>query len=517
MADEALRVMMPNPRRPHFFAFFSADLSSDRLKIPERFMIHMEGRTSGVVVLSGPSGNVWNVHLIEQNGDLFFHYGWPAFVRDHSLECGDFLIFRYDGELHFTVQVFDQTACEKEAAFHTRCGQSSSYFEKLVGRKRAREEGCGLDRLFEESTSSQHTKPYENPGLDVVIFKAKQAIQNSLNDRNSMQITPAHEVAQSFSSSNPYFLRIMKNFNISGSYTLNIPYKFSVAHLPNCKVKIVLLNLKGESWTVNSVPTTRVHTSHTLCGGWMAFVRYNDIKLGDICVFELVRECEFRVHIQTGESSSRLCAPITLKGLSKKAKGNSSKVHTKSLRKIEMAETRKHGNTSKSIAKGALSSQSKAASKKLATRRKKTVEDDQGSKAELRMRLSLVEEKAAQSFTSCFPSFVKIMKKFNISGSYTLKIPYQFSTEHLPNFKTEIVLQNSKGESWTVNSVPDSKGRVVHTFCGGWMAFVRGNNINIGDICIFELVGKREMRVHISGADKNGFDHQAGEATTNAV
>lgn len=95
----------------------------------------------------------------------------------------------------------------------------------------------------------------------------------------------------------------------------------------------------------------------------MAFVRYNDIKLGDICIFELVRECEFRVHIQTGETSSRLCAGLALKGLSKKVKGNSPKVHTKSLRKIEMSETRKHGSTSKSIAKGA--SQSKAASKKL--------------------------------------------------------------------------------------------------------------------------------------------------------
>lgn len=68
-----------------------------------------------------------------------------------------------------------------------------------------------------------------------------------------------------------------------------------------------------------------------------------------------------------------------------------------------------------------------------------------------------------------------------------------------------------------MNSVPDSKGRVVHTFCGGWMAFVRGNDVNIGDICIFELVGKREMQVHISGIGKKGFDHQDGEATSNAV
>ncbi|KAL6295793.1 hypothetical protein ACE6H2_003935 [Prunus campanulata] len=567
MAEEAQKETS-NARRPHFFAFYSADLSSERLKIPERFMIHMEGRTSGLVSLFGPSGNAWNVDLIQKNGDLFFHHGWPAFVRDHFVECGDFLIFRYDGELCFTVLIFDQSACEKEAAFHSECGQDSSNFEKYMGRKRAREEaassgklvdgvakkmrdssseeGCGHEGVMcEEATCSKEIKQAEKPGLDIVLCKANASIQNmcgkgdglNVNGRVCVQMSSAHEIAQSFSSSNPYFVRIMKSFNISGSYTLNIPCKFSVAHLPNCKVKLVLHNWKGESWTVNSVPSTRVHTSHTLCGGWMAFVRYNDIKLGDICIFELVRECEFRVHVQSGETSSWLSAELalpsikTFKSLSKIMTGNSPKVHSKSIRKIEKADkiapkkfqeaaftndARKYGSTSKSLPKVSLP-QSKAANKKLVNHRKKVVEDELNPGSSLRMRLTLDEERAARSFTSCFPSFVKIMKKFNICGSYTLKIPYQFSTEHLPNYKTEIVLRNSKGECWTVNSVPDSKGRVVHTFCGGWMAFVRGNDVNIGDICIFELVGKREMQVHISGVGKKGFDHQDGEATSNAV
>lgn len=34
--------------------------------------------------------------------------------------------------------------------------------------------------------------------------------------------------------------------------------------------------------------------------------------------------------------------------------------------------------------------------------------------------LSLHEEKVAGSFRSSFPSFVRVMKRFNVSGSYTL-------------------------------------------------------------------------------------------------
>lgn len=34
--------------------------------------------------------------------------------------------------------------------------------------------------------------------------------------------------------------------------------------------------------------------------------------------------------------------------------------------------------------------------------------------------MAIDEQKAAGSFSSAYPNFVRIMKKFNISGSYTL-------------------------------------------------------------------------------------------------
>lgn len=120
-------------------------------KIPSRFMRHMVGRTSGSVSLVGPSGNTWPVNLIQQNDDLFFHHGWPAFVRDHYIECGDFLVFRYDGELNFTVQIFDQSACEKEAAFHSECSQDLTISDRSLGHKREREEDVtSSDKIVED-------------------------------------------------------------------------------------------------------------------------------------------------------------------------------------------------------------------------------------------------------------------------------------------------------------------------------------------------------------------------------
>ena len=59
---------------------------------------------------------------------------------------------------------------------------------------------------------------------------------------------------------------------------------------------------------------------------------------------------------------------------------------------------------------------------KTAGQKRHRVEDELSSqaKAGLRMLFALDEQRVAQGFTSSFPSFVKIMKKFNVSGSYTL-------------------------------------------------------------------------------------------------
>ncbi|KAM1022592.1 hypothetical protein ACFX15_042705 [Malus domestica] len=107
------------------FAFYYADLSSERLKIPKRFMRKMEGRITGLVFLFDLSGSAWRIELIQQNGGFFLHHG-------------------YDGDLRFTVLISYKSLCEKEAAFRFGYSQACSNFEKYVymERKRGREEAA---------------------------------------------------------------------------------------------------------------------------------------------------------------------------------------------------------------------------------------------------------------------------------------------------------------------------------------------------------------------------------------
>lgn len=541
-------------RRPHFIKGFNPNISFDKLKIPSKFGKHLEGKTSGTVSLMGPSGNTWHADLAQQTDGLYILDGWAAFVRDHFLENGDSLVFRYDGNLHFTLQIFDQSSCEKETAFSAECHQDLSIFDQHFGKKREREYASLLSNMVDgvpkkprsSQSHNEHTNISQQQTMDgrceVADFLngsefCGSGLKNSITpalpvsavrpieeEFSRISASEAEKIAQSFNSNFPHFTQVMKRFNISGSYTLNVPYQFAMAYLPNCKVKIVLQNLKGESWTVNSIPTTRVQTSHTFCGGWLGFVRGNNINVKDVCIFELVGNCEMRVNIlrvrqepvdyEHGDAKGVIINNSSSHKAStrsaKKVKGKSRKTQ-----KLSMIEGQKVAFSIEKVklgiaAKGSsvLGSQSRKSGKE------RGLHEKRGSSMTgcMSMKSAPEEKIAAESFVSSFPYFVRVMKKFNVSGSYTLKVPYQFSMEHLPSCRTEIMLQNLKGECWTVNSIPTLKVETMHTlhtFCGGWMGFVRENGIQMGDICIFELVGSCEMRVHISHVGNPALDYNA--------
>lgn len=109
----------------------------------------MEGTAPGTAVLVGPSGNNWFVDIILLENGLFLNDGWAEFVKDHNLEPGDSIVFRYDGDLNFTLQIFDRSMCEKEAAFTAESSQDLSKYDSNMVKKRDRERSALLDSIIE--------------------------------------------------------------------------------------------------------------------------------------------------------------------------------------------------------------------------------------------------------------------------------------------------------------------------------------------------------------------------------
>uniref|UniRef100_K3XSX9 TF-B3 domain-containing protein n=1 Tax=Setaria italica TaxID=4555 RepID=K3XSX9_SETIT len=69
--------------------------------------------SSATVILKNAEGKTWLVELEEIDGRVFLTSGWSKFVEGNCLGQGEFLVFEYDGNIHFRVSVFGANAVEK--------------------------------------------------------------------------------------------------------------------------------------------------------------------------------------------------------------------------------------------------------------------------------------------------------------------------------------------------------------------------------------------------------------------
>ncbi|TVU35254.1 hypothetical protein EJB05_17132, partial [Eragrostis curvula] len=99
----------------------------------------------------------------------------------------------------------------------------------------------------------------------------------------------------------------------------------------------------------------------------------------------------------------------------------------------------------------------------------------------------------AYAFRSSLPYCVMRMSTMHVYYSFMMRFPTGFSRQHLPRERTDVVLRDPGGKAWVVLYIPNTRDRLSR----GWCAFARGNCLEEGDYCVFELVAAAEFRVHI--------------------
>ncbi|XP_020247185.1 B3 domain-containing protein Os12g0592300-like isoform X2 [Asparagus officinalis] len=118
-------------------------------------------------------------------------------------------------------------------------------------------------------------------------------------------------------------------------------------------------------------------------------------------------------------------------------------------------------------------------------------------------RRAAVEQ--ANTFETNSPSFLTVMKSYNVGSQFQLLMPPDFAMEFLPRENQEIILRiPGMKKEWKVNyCVTETSSRII----GRWRNFVRDNSLDEGDACVFELLKDRKriaMKVHIFRAANRG-------------
>ncbi|XP_074318160.1 B3 domain-containing transcription factor VRN1-like [Silene latifolia] len=232
------------------------------LGIPKEFMAEYGNELSDVVSLKIPTGKTWKVELLKENGRAWFRDGWHEFVTCYSICHAHFLVFTYGGMSQFSVFIFDKTACEIEYPLDPQ------------------------ETQVPETATETHIKSYpcspssssKENGMLALVGQYRRKI-GTLNREHIKKIN-------SYQFENPCFTVRMRPCYVMYNFRLNVPLTFAAKYLRKIRGSCTLENATGDTWPVRCEGNTPKYMN--IVGGWKKYALDNKLRVGDICVFELI-------------------------------------------------------------------------------------------------------------------------------------------------------------------------------------------------------------------------------------
>ncbi|KAL6224713.1 hypothetical protein ACLB2K_003568 [Fragaria x ananassa] len=460
---------------PHFFKIILEDTSRDyKLKIPKKFLIKYGQDLSNSVHLKLPSGSEWEVELRRGNGKAWFERGWPEFSRFCSLDYGAFLVFRYQGNSQFEVCIFDKSATEIEYPLTMPKIEEVDgdalpieVLEDLPPCPKRRENSSLLGPPCKKMRTSFSGETDFATKTDGVCSSRPKRVLKQTRHKNFGRMTPltttekaiALQRANSFISDKPSFKMAMQPSHIHFGGKIELPRKFSKRHL-KLPAGIAILRISdGRTWSVKFKYDHKNSKARFSCG-WSLFVRVNNLKVGDVCVFLLIdcNELLFEVFLfPTTEATNHPFPPGHGRGAIDQVEERSPIVETESKIKCEVAENKMP-----------------------------KIYEQVTQKPSSSLRDSRVILEAANKFVSENPFFLVLLRSVHRNN---VTVPASFFKSFFNRKKQTVKLQ-VEDRSWPVNLVPN--GIFAGRLSAGWAQFAKEHCLKEGEVCIFELTEMNE-------------------------
>ncbi|ANM66063.1 putative transcription factor B3-Domain family [Arabidopsis thaliana] len=352
----------------------------NRLVIPRKFSTHCKRKLPQIVTLKSPSGVTYNVGVEEDDEKtMAFRFGWDKFVKDHSLEENDLLVFKFHGVSEFEVLVFDgQTLCEKPTSYFVRkCGHAEKTkgiidFNATSSRSPKRhfnpddvettpnqqlvisppvdneledlidiDLDFDIDKILNPLLVASHTGyeqeehinsdidtasaqlPVISPTSTVRVSEGKYPLSgfkkmrrelsnDNLDQKADVEMISAGSNKKALSLakraiSPDGFLVFMKRSHVVSKCFLTIPYKWCVKNMLITRQEVVM-QVDQTKWEMK-FNIFGARGSGGISTGWKKFVQDNNLREGDVCVFEPAnsetKPLHLNVYIFRGEETER--------------------------------------------------------------------------------------------------------------------------------------------------------------------------------------------------------------------
>ncbi|VAH69039.1 unnamed protein product [Triticum turgidum subsp. durum] len=539
------------------------------LVIPEWFVNQFGGKIWRTVKLESPNGNVYDVGVTENMNRTILKSGWASFVDANKIEENYSLMFRYLGNTRFKVTIFDSSGKQKAsccarmgtAASDVRnpstfdvdnssssCGGTtqSSPSERSDSDGSQKESSYGYKKSAKKaaiSDSSEELSAEDSLSRDNLV--ESYDVQVHLNDyvlSGKCDLTVAQEakiqaLVEKIRSEIPVLVVQMKKTSANFG-NLIIRKDYALKYFP-CEATNIILQLprKNKEWKCRFNPGRR-----NLYLGY--FVHDNCVQEGDICLFQpiaKVKEGRFTIIVHLLHKESVRRSPGGTAGMTHTATDRRTSAKTSLTARVkktsltahvkeEPATDGEHKTTDRRTgAKTTLTSRVKEepATDGEDTSSLRPEEDGDNSEGAsetpfvLPERASItpaqeqkVREKV-EAFESTVPVYVAILNKCNVARKSGMIITMgklyasrylqkQYFTGHRgkKNVISLVLQREGKSRMWDTEL---RRGIDRMMICKGWVAFARGNHLQVGDLCLFKLMESEEplkMMVYIIRREK---------------
>ncbi|XP_048232510.1 B3 domain-containing transcription factor VRN1-like [Ricinus communis] len=248
-----------------------------------------------------PNGHAWKVGLSKVHNDIWFNDGWHAFVEHHSICNGYLLVFGYSGFSNFNIIICDATACEIEYPCNDRGPICSK--KCLIPNEAEAEDDTSINisssRILSLSSSSLKSKVSDASATQGESSKRPPVLGKNPGMKRSRDVA----FAVSPNSKYHYETRDKKikmeqlaeltdvDANESRRGKLD-KHRLSYSHELNelldgkrSKVKSGEIQLEQKCEGVETITSENLFAKYIPMGFSR---RDNNLKAGDVCVFELI-------------------------------------------------------------------------------------------------------------------------------------------------------------------------------------------------------------------------------------
>ncbi|KAF8780704.1 hypothetical protein HU200_001309 [Digitaria exilis] len=291
-ASSCLRDFVAEPPAATVETKATASGKGNRKLIPAKLVeqyIPKEDLNKRTAIVLGPLRKVSHIEIEMNQSDVFFAGGWSQFLAFHDITEANALLLRYEGNMVFTVKVFEPDGCQRES----KC--KDIRMQQMLASPDIEE--------LQEAPSISIQKHYKNDwSTDDGEKKPKSPMARS--SMSSLWVKSVFEIGPTS--------WIKKQISANGLREFALPAAFCDAiglHDP-CMITLKTSMSSVESWQVLALPFR--NGRYRVRQGWMRFCKENNLNVGDIYTFNIVKSTLWLVIISRYNERTNQCYSLPL-------------------------------------------------------------------------------------------------------------------------------------------------------------------------------------------------------------